>query len=183
MEYLEYIKEFIELLDISKNFGIDIKSFLVFIIGGIIVGFICLTLYYRVYGNNKRWVNLLFYEKTIISLVIGILSILASLFFIVLYQIIMVNNDSLQQLFIQLQYIGPFLYFIAFAALTMKYKYKGLDFIKKYILYTFIIVACLNFLLLLFIMIIAQNIRGIILTIILILSFILLTFPTFMKKK
>jgi len=149
MDYtLDSITQVISMFNIPKAFGIDINDFLTIILGSFIVGYICLTFHYKIYSNNRRWTELDYFEKAIVSLIIGFFSILVSLFAITVYKFTIFpkeNIDQLNQLFTQLKYLVPFLYFIGFSSITAKYDYKELDFIKKYIKYSFFLILGLSF--------------------------------------
>ena len=134
METLDAIIQHVDISNISKAFGIENNSFLILIIGSFIVGYICLTFYYKIYydQDNEKWTKLEFSEKATVSLIIGFLSIMNSLFVVAIWQLSYRNDKNLEQFFSQLNYIIPFLYFTFISGLTHKYNYKGLDFIKKY---------------------------------------------------
>lgn len=163
METLDTVIQNVDISNISKVFGLDANSFLILIIGSFIVGYICLTFYYKIYYNqdNKNWTDLEFSEKAIVSLFIGFLSIMVSSFGVATYEFIgrYINRDynNLSQFFSQLYYIVPFLYFTFISFLTHKDEYRGLDFIKKYIYYSMLGIIILAFL---FLYIILFSIRN-----------------------
>lgn len=135
---LDVVTQLVEASNISKVFGLDVKSFLTLILGSFIVGYTCLTFFYKIYyeQDNDKWINLNFSEKAIVSSFIGFLSILVSLFVVATWSLLYINNstEKLEQLLSQFYYIFPFLYFAIISVyLTRKYNYKGLVFIKEYI--------------------------------------------------
>ena len=137
--------------NLSKAFGIDANNLLTLITGSFIVGYICLTFYYIVFRPNEKWMKLEFFDKAMISLVIGFFSIIISLYIFSVYALLLKSEHS-EQLFAQLKYVFPFVYFIAFSTMSDKLNYKELDFIKKYISYSFLIVVGLSFLFLIIIL-------------------------------
>ncbi len=147
MPELDIFNLFIENSNISKAFGLDVNGFLVLILGSFIVGYICLTFYYKVYYDysNRKWSELNFSEKAIVSLVVGFFGIFISLLAILvsIFTIFSDNIEQLNQFLLQLSYVTPFLYFIGFSRITAKCDYKGLDFIKNYIKYSFSLVVVL----------------------------------------
>jgi hypothetical protein len=147
MNSLNYSLELINSSNIPKAFGLNDNSFLIVIFGSLIIGYICLTFYYRIYGDNKRWAKLEYPEKAIVCLVIGLLSILSSLYIVTIYQLSLPDAKNLEQLFLQLRYISPFFYFIFIVALTSRNNFKGLDFIKTYLWYSSSAIAVLNIML------------------------------------
>ena len=58
MEPLSFALELINSSNISKAFGLNDNHFLIVIFGSLIIGYICLTFYYRIYSDNKRWAKL-----------------------------------------------------------------------------------------------------------------------------
>ena len=144
------IIEIIKSSNIENVFNIGANEFLVLILGSLIVGFICLTLYYRIYNNNKRWSELKFYEKSIVSLIIGFLSILVSLYIltilVLLTLLLKVPLENYEKILMQLPYLGSFFYFIIFLKLNSNKPYKELGFIKEYILGTGNLIFGLSFL-------------------------------------
>lgn len=164
MDYtLDSITQVVSIFDIPKAFGIDINGFLTLILGSIIVGYICLTFHYKIYFNNQRWAELDYFEKAIVSLVVGFLSILVSIYAVTVYKYIIFQNNNIEQLdqlFLQLKYIAPFLYFIGFSAIAAKYDYRELDFIKKYIRISFGLIVSLNFAFMLIIFYIIKSWAG-----------------------
>ncbi len=164
MDYtLDSITQIINMFNIPKAFGIDINDFLTVFLGSLIVGYTCLTFQYKIYSNNERWTKLDYFEKAIVSLVIGFFSILVSIYVVTIYQftILKDNIEQLSQLILQLKYLVPFLYFISFSAITAKYDYKDLDFIKKYIGISFALILSLNFAFMLIIFYIIRSWAGI----------------------
>lgn len=160
MDYtLDFITQVVSMFNIPKAFGIDINGFLTLILGSLFVGYICLTFHYKIYSNNQRWTELDYLEKAIVSLVIGFFSIFVSLLAILVskFTIFSDNIEQLNQFFLQLSYVLPFLYFIAFSRITAKCDYKGLDFIKNYVKYSFSLIVGLY---LLFGLIIFYTIRS-----------------------
>ncbi len=149
MDYtLDSLTQVISMFNIPKAFGIDINDFLTIILGSFIVGYACLTFHYKIYSNNQRWMELDYFEKAIVSLVVGFFSILVSLFAVTVYKFTIFQRDNIEQfnqLFLQLNYIVPFLYFIIFSSITTKYDDKNLEFIKKYIKYSFFLIVGLAF--------------------------------------
>lgn len=139
MPELDIFNQFIENSNISKAFGLDVNGFLVLILGSFIVGYICLTFYYKVYYDysNRKWNELNFSEKAIVSLAVGFLSIFVSLLAILVSKFTIFSDKQLDQFLLQLSYIAPFLYFIGFSRITVKHDYKGFDFVKKYIKHSF----------------------------------------------
>lgn len=173
MDLLEVIKLIIGTSNISNVFGIEDNSFLILIMGSFIVGYTCLTFYYKIYYYNDSWKNLDYPEKAIVSLVIGFLSVLASLYIVTFYQYVFFKGISgLEQIFLQLMYIAPFLYFITFSALSsliFESMHTELDFIKKYVHVSFFFIAILNFILAIAILHSMGNGKGIFFIILLIL--------------
>jgi len=140
------IIQHVDLSILSNAFGIENNSFLTLIIGSFIVGYICLTFYYKIYfdQDNEKWTKLEFSEKVIVSLFIGFLTILVSLFAVATWQLYY-NDKVLEKFFLQLYYVSPFLYFKIISAFTHKENYKELVFIKKYILISIKIIMGLVF--------------------------------------
>jgi hypothetical protein len=160
MDYtVDTVTQIISMFNISKAFGIGINDILTLVLGSFIVGYICLTFHYKIYSNNQRWTELDYFEKAIVSLVIGFFSILVSLFAVTIYQLTFPKDsiEQMGQLFLQLKYITPFLYFIVFSTIAAKYDYKELDLIKKYISISFFLFVNLNFV---FALIIFYSIRS-----------------------
>lgn len=148
METVDAIIQHVDISNISKAFGLENNSFLILIIGSFIAGYICLTFYYKIYydQDNEKWTKLDFSEKAIVSLIIGFLSIMISLFAVAIWQLSYRNDKNLEQFFSQLNYVIPFLYFTIISVfLTRKDNYKGLDFIKKYISYSITLIMILVF--------------------------------------
>ena len=162
MDLLE-ITKLIGISNISNVFGLEDNSFLILIIGSFIVGYTCLTFYYKIYHHNESWKNLDYSEKAIVSLVIGFLSILASLYIITFYQHTFFKGTDLDQFFLQVKYISPFLYFITFSALaslphlTSESMHTDFGFVKIYILVSFVFIASLNYILILAILYFNKN--------------------------
>ena len=166
MDLLEIIK-LIGISNISNAFGLEDNSFLILIIGSFIVGYTCLTFYYKIYHHNESWKNLDYPEKAIVSLVIGFLSILASLYLVMFYQHTFFKDTNLDQFFLQVKYISPFLYFITFSALvslpqlTSESMHTDLGFVKIYISVSFVFIASLNLILILALLYSDRNWGGI----------------------
>ncbi|MCX9024798.1 MAG: hypothetical protein OIN85_01735 [Candidatus Methanoperedens sp.] len=174
MDYtVDTITQVISMFNISKAFGIGINDFLTIILGSFIVGYICLTFHYKIYSNNQRWTELDYFEKAIVSLVIGFFSILISIYVVMIYQLTFPkdNIDRLGQFFLQLNYITPFLYFIAFSTIAAKYDYKELDLIKKYISVSFFLFVNLNFAFALIIFYLIRSWSGFLLFLIIVIAF------------
>ena len=146
MNLLDDITQLIDILGLSNIFGVESGNFLSIILGSFIVGYTCLTFKYKIYDNNERWTNLDQLEKGIVSLVVGFLSILTSLYIVTIYQVTFLNNYDLEQFILQLKYVSPFLYFICFSLSTAESKFEEFDFIKKYIRFSFYFIVILNFL-------------------------------------
>ena len=126
--------------NIAKVFGLGVDSFLTVILGSFIVGYICLTFYYKIYNNNELWTKLEFAEKVVVSSVIGLSSILVTLFVVTIFQLMLQLipiNKEFERTLAQLYYIAPFLYFIVFWKRTAKNNYSELEFIKRYVLISF----------------------------------------------
>ncbi len=177
MDYtLDSITQVISMFNIPKAFGIDINDFLTIILGSFIVGHTCLTFHYKIYSNNQRWMELDYFEKAIVSLVIGFFSILVSIYAVTVYQFTIPkdNIERLGPLFLQLKYVAPFLYFIVFSVISAKYDYKELDFIKKYIGISFGLIVSLNFAFMLIIFYIIRSWAGFLFTISMILILVIL---------
>ena len=174
MELLETATQLINSSQISEVYGLSDNFFLILLVGSLVVGYTCLTFYYKVYHNNNRWTELDYFEKTIISLVVGFLSIIVSSYFVIIYKLTSVNNEYSNILFKQLLYVSPFLYFSAFSYLSEISNYKELDFIKTYILRTVTLIFTLNFVLILIVFYIVKAWSGILLIILLILILLLL---------
>ena len=172
MPILEIVNQFIENSNISNAFGIDANSFLILISGSFIVGYICLTLYYMVYNDdsNDKWKELNFSEKAIVSLVVGFLSIISSQYLIIIFKFTNNFDKKLEHLFLQLNYMVPFILFIVFSSvLNLNKKYQEMEFIKEYIKVGAIWIFLLNVILLFIILYIIQSWFGIaILTILII---------------
>ena len=166
---LDATTQLIDIFSITRVFGLEVNSLLTIILGSLIVGYTCLTFKYKIYDNNQRWTNLDHFEKAMVSMVIGFLSILASLYIVTIYQFTLINSKDLEQFFLQLKYVSPFLYFISFSIITAKSNYEELDFIKKYIWVSFSLIFSLNFLLVLIILYVVRSWSGIFWIIILIL--------------
>lgn len=166
METLDAI-QYIDISNISKAFGLENNSFLILIIGSFIVGYICLTFYYKIYydQDNEKWTKLDFSEKAIISLIIGFLSIMNSLFFVAIWQLSYMNDKNLEQFFSQLNYVVPFIYFTAISVFFNRKDnfFKGLDFIKKYISYSVTLIMNLSFIFIFIILYLNRNWYGILL--------------------
>ncbi len=165
LDNLEFLTQLANISGIPKTFGLNVESLLTLIFGSVIIGYICLTFYYKIYNDNERWTGLNYSEKAIISLVIGFLSIFASLYFLLIYQLIyirlgIVSDEYLKQFFLELMYVSPFLYFIGFSALTSKSDFVGLDFIKKYMNLSFNFIIILNFALIFTILSLVRNWGG-----------------------
>ncbi len=174
MELLETATQLINSSQISEVYGLSDNFFLILLVGSLVVGYTCLTFYYKVYHNNNRWTELDYFEKTIISLVVGFLSIIVSSYFVIIYKLTSVNNEYSNILFKQLLYVSPFLYFSAFSYLSEISNYKELDFIKTYILRTVTLILTLNFVFILIVFYIVKAWSGILLMILLILILLLL---------
>ncbi len=174
MDYtVDTITQVISMFNISNAFGIGINDFLTIILGSFIVGYICLTFHYKIYSNNQRWTELDYFEKAIVSLVIGFFSILISIYAVTIYQLTF-PNDSIEQMgqfFLQLKYITPFLYFIAFSTIAAKYDYKELDLIKKYISISFFLIVNLNFAFALIIFYLIRSWSGFLLFLIVVIAY------------
>ena len=106
---LDATTQLIDIFGITRIFGLEVNSLLTIILGSLIVGYTCLTFQYKIYDNNQRWTNLDHFEKVMVSMVIGFLSILASLYIVTIYQITFINSKDLEQFFLQLKYVSPFL--------------------------------------------------------------------------
>ena len=184
MPILDIVNQFIENSNISKAFGIDVNNFLILILGSIIVGYTCLTFYYKIFSNNQRWTKLDYFEKVIVSLVIGFFSVLVSIYTVTVYSFALSqdNRELLGKTFLQMTYILPFLYFISFSKITAKYDYKELDFIKKYIGISFGLIIGLNFAFMLIIFYIIRSWAGFALTIPLIIFLLILYKPWKVKE-
>jgi len=154
---LDFALEIINSSNIPKAFGLEANSLLIVIFGSLIVGYICLTFYYRIYDDNKRWEALEYSEKATVSLIIGLLSILSSLYIVTIYQLSIPEAKNLEQLFSQLRYISPFFYFIFFVVLTSKNNFEGLDFIKTYIWYSSNAIVVLNIIFMFLIFLLSGN--------------------------
>ena len=174
MELLETATQLINSSQIPEVYGLSDNFFLILLVGSLVVGYICLTFYYKVYQNNNRWTELDYFEKTIICLIVGFLSIIVSSYFVNIYKLTSVNNEYSNILFKQLLYVSPFLYFSAFSYLSEISNYKELDFIKTYILRTVTLILTLNFILILIVFYIVKAWSGILLIILLILILLLL---------
>lgn len=174
MELLETATQLINSSQIPEVYGLSDNFFLILLVGSLVVGYTCLTFYYKVYHNNNRWTELDYFEKTIISLVVGFLSVIASSYFVIIYKLILVNNEYSNILFKQLLYVSPFLYFYTFSYLSKRSNYKELDFIKTYVLRTLTLIFSLNFVLILIVFYIIKAWSGILLIILLILILLLL---------
>lgn len=174
MELLETATQLINSSQIPEVYGLSDNFFLILLVGSLVVGYICLTFYYKVYQNNNRWTKLDYFEKTIICLIVGFLSIIVSSYFVNIYKLTSVNNEYSNILFKQLLYVSPFLYFSAFSYLSEISNYKELDFIKTYILRTVTLIFTLNFVLILIVFYIVKAWSGILLIILLILILLLL---------
>ena len=118
MELLETATQLINSSQIPEVYGLSDNFFLILLVGSLVVGYICLTFYYKVYQNNNRWTELDYFEKTIICLIVGFLSIIVSSYFVNIYKLTSVNNEYSNILFKQLLYVSPFLYFSAFSYLS-----------------------------------------------------------------
>ena len=98
MEFIEYLTKFIETSGISKAYGLDPQILLILVFGSFILGYTCLTLYYKLYAyNNKSWRDLDKSEKFLFSLLIGFTSIFISvyafsIFTIAKFQLGFINN-------------------------------------------------------------------------------------------
>ena len=152
METLETVTQIINNSSIPNAFGIGANSFLILISGSFIIGYICLTLYYMVYNAdfNNKWKELNFSEKAAVSLVIGFLTIFNSLLIVELYRLFSNFSSILEQSFLQLNYLFPFFLFIVLSRLiSYKKKNQKMEFIKKYIETTFILMFSLCFILIL----------------------------------
>lgn len=174
MELLETATQLINSSQIPEVYGLSDNFFLILLVGSLVVGYTCLTFYYKVYHNNNRWTELDYFEKTIISLVVGFLSIIVSSYFVIIYKLTSVNNEYSNILFKQLLYVSPFLYFSAFSYLSEISNYKELDFIKTYILRTVTLILTLNFVFILIVFYIVKAWSGILLMILFILILLLL---------
>jgi len=82
---LDSFTQVISMFNITKNFGIDAQSFFILIFGSVIVGYMCLTFYYKIFSNNERWTKLDYFEKVIVSLVVGFFSIIVSIFAVTVF--------------------------------------------------------------------------------------------------
>jgi len=60
---LEIFTQLANISGISKTFGLNVESLLTLIFSSVIVGYICLTFYYKIYSDNKRWKDLDYSEK------------------------------------------------------------------------------------------------------------------------
>lgn len=169
---LEVVTQLIAVSEISKAFGLDVATFLTVVLGSFIVGSICLTFYYKIYDNNKLWANLEIFEKAIVSSVIGFFSILASRYLFTLFQLIFGKDKELEYIFLQLNYVIPFLYFIGFSIFTAKHNYAELDFIKIYVQRSFTFIAVLVFIIIFVILFFAKAWTDILWMILLILIII-----------
>ncbi|MFH1230538.1 MAG: hypothetical protein V1709_03485 [Planctomycetota bacterium] len=171
---LDIVTEFIEVSNISKAFGLDVNSFLVLILGSFIMGYAGLTFFYKIYYNqvHQEWDDLEFSEKAIVSLFLGFLTILASLYAVGTWQLMYINNKNFEQLFSQLNYVFPFLYFVIISTFLAR-KYKGLDFIKEYIWVSLNAIIILVLLFVLSIFYLIRNWYGIFLIIVLVVLYII----------
>jgi len=184
MELLETATQLINSSHIAEVYGLDDNFILILLVGSLVVGYTCLTLYYKVYhNNNDRWTELDYFEKAIISLIVGFLSVIASSYFVIIYQLILGNNEYSNILFLQLLYFSPFLYFLAFSYLSERSDYKDLDFIKTYILKTAILISTLNFVLILIVFYIVKAWNGIGLIIIFIIISLLVYKKEYLFQK
>ena len=164
METLGTVTQIINNSSIPNAFGIDANSFLILISGSFIVGYICLTLYYLVYNadSNYMWKQLNFSEKAVVSLVIGFLTIFVSILIVELYKLSTNFEKKLEQSFLQLNYLFPFILFVIFSWLiNLKKKYQNMEFIKKYIMITVIWIFLLSVILISIVFYMIQNWLGI----------------------
>ena len=155
MLFEEY-KTLISISGIPEAFNFSSETFIIFFLSSIIIGFICLTLYYKIYDTNPRWERLDYLDKMTISLVVGFFSILISFFLIGILDYIYQKNftnelNTVRKILFQLLYLFPFIYFISISSFT-KIDYYNLDFIKDYINKSMI---CLIIFLLLFLIILS----------------------------
>jgi len=172
MDWPKALMEIMDKSEITEAFNLNLNSFVVIILGSLIIGLTCLTIYYTVYYENKRWSSLKYFEKSMIGFIIGLLSILCSSFFVASLQLIYKKYEQMDQMLQQLIYLGPFLYFVAFCLVNSKKIYKKLDFIKDYIQFSCIFIFGMSFVLLILIFIIYQLWLGLFYTIILLLFFV-----------
>lgn len=91
VDILEILTQLINISGISDVFGLSVKSLLIVLFGSIIVGYTCLTFRYKIFEYNQKWKALDYTEKTVVSLVIGFLSILSSLYIVTIYQLYISN--------------------------------------------------------------------------------------------
>ncbi len=133
MSFFDLVKGLIDATDFSKAFGINSNIFIFIVLSSLLVGFVCLSFYYRIYNKQKEWGQLDVIDKFSLAGVIGFLSILTSLFLVAFIELIFAKqtsqNESLSQTIGQLKYFMPFVYFYFLTAHFEKI--SGLDFIRK----------------------------------------------------
>ncbi len=95
-------------------------------------------------------------------------------------QLSLPDAKNMEQLFSQLWYVAPFFYFIFIVALTSKYNFKGLDFIKTYFRYFFIALVVLSIIFIFLILYLSGN-RSYIIYMALIIIFIIVFIKYFPK--
>lgn len=141
MAWDQTLKDLINASDVTQVFGLTTEQLIFVFASSVVVGHISLTYYYVFGSKSKAWAELHLLEKSVISLVVGFLTILVSLFLQLLIVIIAsagkLNGDPLAGFpLAQFKYILPFGWFYLMYKISkgkkVKARTRGLDFIKWY---------------------------------------------------
>lgn len=128
----ELLKTFIDYSKIGVAFGLTYENIIVVIIGSWLVGIVMLTFFNYFFDNDKKWGKLHFIEKSIISSLLGLSSIVVSYYFIGIIEVLFwltdfKPNPYFRSEFLDVWFMLPFIYL--FISYTI-YKSKSHNFEK-----------------------------------------------------
>lgn len=142
MEITE-MKDLINNTGILKNTNLEPDALLLIILGSLIVGLVCLTWRYYFFqnptGKNKEWVNLPYLEKSIFGIMIGGMTLIVGLIITALLELLIgITFGPINYLSEVSTHVFLFVTLTYFVIVNHHTKtYKGLNFIRKYIVITF----------------------------------------------
>ena len=138
VEFPLSIQDFAQVLSFTEAFGTSFNVSIQLFVSSLVLGLMCLFSYYTLFHRSDYWSKSLGYvEKTILSFVVGFLTIIVSAWATVFLKAFFDPFNLPEMIFTQILLMMPFAYFFFYALiynqLGGKNKKTDLDFAKNYI--------------------------------------------------